>query len=504
MFAVMALSACVKGTTEAPTPSTGAPTPAMTAPSPAPVAAPLKLLKTSPERGPVGTKITLTGSELPPGKEAEVIWATMDGKYDVAEAKAGQSLGLEYRGRIFTQRRASLGRATIGSDGAVSATFAAPEDLGEVHDIYLAVDGQDVAKGGFRLMRRFTMTPMEGPVGTPITIKVTGLGWQAFESTVALRYDNKYTGFISSTTTRGTAVAQFRAAGPVGKHFISVDAASHAEPFLNIATGGRNTRHLLSFETVFTVTKDDGPPPARVDLPDAARVISVDKLPRIPIIGELIATPGVSVRLSPASGPVLTEVSVKASGLSAGTADLVWVTERRSGPFGMASAGPNLATVKVDQSGSIDTSITVPEDVGGWHVLSVVQNGKVLTEAAFYTEQSIGTPVPVRVKEGEKFTVWFRGGGWTELDNGAAVTYDNAYIGYACGYANNGDTPIELVATGGAGTHLIDIYPYIFDGGHGDWPWQYNLPQLTFAQDHPGLSLGYKLPAYRFAIEVVP
>ncbi|MDP2743915.1 MAG: hypothetical protein Q8P00_02470 [Dehalococcoidia bacterium] len=470
----------------------------------------LRLLKTSPERGPAGTSITLTGAGLPPGKAADIIWVTVDGSYDTTDSKPGQPLGLEYRRQVFSEKRGSVGLASISTDGLVTAAFAAPEDYGELHDIYLAVDGQDVAKGGFRLMRSFTMNPLEGSVGTVIKVKVTGLGWKPFESTAALRWDNRYTGFITAVTTRGTAVFQFRAAGPVGKHYISIDSASHALPFLNITTGGSSTRHLLPFEVVFTVTADNGPPEARVEWPDPARVAEIGngRTLRIPTMGEVVSAPAVSPDLSPTSGPALTRATVRVRGLSPGPVELVWLTGRQydsaGNPVPAWLEAPRLASVTAGRDGRIEATVTIPEGVGGWRVIAVVQNGRTLAEVPFYVEQSLATTAPVRVKAGEKFTVSFRGGGWTELDNGAAVTYDNAYIGYVCGYANNGDTPVELVATGGPGTHLVDIYPYIFDGGHGDWPWQYNLPQLTFAQDHPGLPLGYRLPAYRLAIEVVP
>jgi hypothetical protein len=35
-------------------------------------------------------------------------------------------------------------------------------------------------------------------------------------------------------------------------------------------------------------------------------------------------------------------------------------------------------------------------------------------------------------------------------------------------------------------------------------PWNYQTPYLTYAQDFPALSLGYRLPAYRLAIEIIP
>jgi hypothetical protein len=147
--------------------------------------------------------------------------------------------------------------------------------------------------------------------------------------------------------------------------------------------------------------------------------------------------------------------------------------------------------------------VTVPDTLGGHHAVRVVSDGRVLAETGYFVERSLETPPPQRVKAGEKFTIRIKGVGWTELDNGFAVTYDNSWIGYACGFASNGDVTLELVATGGAGTHLIDFYPMIYDNGHGKFPWQYTTPQLTFARDHPSLGVGYRLPTFRMAIEVV-
>ena len=56
--------------------------------------------------------------------------------------------------------------------------------------------------------------------------------------------------------------------------------------------------------------------------------------------------------------------------------------------------------------------------------------------------------MPKVVKAGKPFIVELKGVGWTQLDNTVAVTYDNAYIGYACGFNSNGDVRIQLFATG--------------------------------------------------------
>ncbi len=39
--------------------------------------------------------------------------------------------------------------------------------------------------------------------------------------------------------------------------------------------------------------------------------------------------------------------------------------------------------------------------------------------------------------------------------------------------------------------------------GPGEGSWNYNIPQLTALQAQPGLGLGYQLPIFRLAIQIV-
>ena len=52
-------------------------------------------------------------------------------------------------------------------------------------------------------------------------------------------------------------------------------------------------------------------------------------------------------------------------------------------------------------------------------------------------------------------------------------------------------------ATGAPGWHFIDLYPGIYKGTE-TRPNNFRIPQLTYAQDHPGEDL----PAFHFAFEV--
>ncbi len=237
--------------------------------------APLKLLKVEPVKGYVGDSFTVMGDGLTPGKKVEFFWSTAEAIY----ATKVMADNIEYHERKYDEKRVAFGNALVDAQGRVSAKFAAPEDFGEVHDLYAVIDGQDAARGGFRILRSAALTPTEGPVGTPITVTVKGMGWQGFEQFMALRYDNKYTGEISAVTTRGTAVLQIRAAGPPGKHIIQLNNSTAYAPgaYLNTQQSPQDYiyAHLdnqQEFRFVFNVTKDAGPPPDALQWPDNDRV----------------------------------------------------------------------------------------------------------------------------------------------------------------------------------------------------------------------------------------
>ena len=171
------------------------------------------------------------------------------------------------------------------------------------------------------------------------------------------------------------------------------------------------------------------------------------------------------------------------------------------GPSGWNLENVPLSNATTKPDGSLTINIEIPEDLGGWHVVKLTGRNQPPMEIPYYVEQSLVAVKPKRVKVGETFTIQIKGVGWSELDNTLAVTYDNAAMGYACGFNSNGDVTINLVATGHPGTHLIDLYPAIYKGKD-RVPWNYQTPFLTFARDFPALALGYRIPAYRLAIEI--
>src|SRR4029078_3092450 len=173
----------------------------------------LKLLKVEPVKGYVGDPFTVRGEGFAAGAAVEFFWSTVEATY-VTKVLPDN---VEYHERKYDEKRVVLGRARADAHGRVNAKFTAPEDFGEVHDVFAVVEGRDIARGGFRTLRSASFTPKAGPVGTPITIAVKGIGWRGFEQFMALRYDNKYTGEISAVTTQCSAMFQIRAHGDSGQ-----------------------------------------------------------------------------------------------------------------------------------------------------------------------------------------------------------------------------------------------------------------------------------------------
>jgi hypothetical protein len=458
----------------------------------------------APESGPAGTPFRVSG-RANPTEIVDIQWTTWDGGYSTETT----SETVAYHQRVFAEKRVSLGTVTADAQGEFSASVSVPEDFGQLHEIHAVVDGKDVGRSGFQVLMAGTATPASGPVGTPIHIRITGLNTNLFSgSTLALRYDNAYTGVLTATTTGGTAEATIRASGPLGEHSIVVGAGT-TPAYLNIHQSPYDFlyAHLPEgegFQFKFTTTSDEGAAEPTSEWPalESVRELAADA-PRTTF--EALSSPtNATMLLEPTSGPILTRTHVSASGLQPNTDTLlVWMTARgnRVSGSGWDLASLSLGQARTDARGNLSMDAEIPDDLGGWHMLKLVQDTTTVAQAPFYVERSLASVSNSRPRIGETFTIQAKGLGWTELDNGFAVTYDNKFIGYACGFNSNGDVSMPLIATGEPGTHLIDLYPMVYNGqDRKDWYW---APVLTFSRDFPALGLGYRIPAFRLAINVV-
>jgi hypothetical protein len=475
-------------------------------PPPGPLADPGKpsedttVLKTTPDIATAGSKITFSATGLPAGKDVSLVWMTANVRY-ILDPKPDS---VDYIGRKVDKVGVELATTKTSASGTLNVTVTTPVDYGGLHDIYAVADGLQLAKGGFLLERTVKMSPTRGPVGTSITIKVVGMGSPTYESVGAVLYDNHYTGAVSANWTRGVSVFKLRAAGEIGPHWIEYAGSSHTVPYLNMEqspvpwTDG----HRLKF----TVTGDAGPPKTRIEWPAAVKP-TIDMRTTLDA-AKLAPASTAKAQLSVASGAILSKTTISASGLNpSAPVDLTWATvvgnrvNCTGTCWNFVSVPLGRATAAAD--GSLSTSVTIPDGLGGWHVVQLVQGDKVMAQVPYFVKRSF-LSAPKVVKAGKPFTVELKGVGWTQLDNTVAVTYDNSYIGYACGFNSNGYVRIQLFATGKPGTHLIDLYPLLYTQQPA-YPYSQlgMVPLLGFRTDAPGLAAGYELPAFRIAIKVV-
>ncbi len=316
---------------------------------------------------------------------------------------------VDYLGRKVEKIAVSLGKAQTDAAGAFSMTVKTPVDFGGLHDVYAVVNGTQVAKGGLLILRTVTMSPRSGPVGTPITIKAVGLGAPTYESLGAVLYDNKFTGTVSANMTRGATVFKMRAAGEPGPHWIDFGDSSHNVPYLNLEQSP--IPWVAGLRMKFTVTKGAANLAPKTEWPvkvkptiDARTTLSA---------ANLASDSKATATLSAAAGFVLSKTTIRAAGLTpSAPVDLVWSTVVGNRvnctgtcwsfvpvPLGKATAAAD---------GTLSSQITVPDGLGGWHVVQLMQArqgdgpGAVLREAQLHqgAEGRQGRPAVHRRAQG--------------------------------------------------------------------------------------------------------
>ncbi|MCJ7711756.1 MAG: hypothetical protein MUQ32_13115, partial [Chloroflexi bacterium] len=223
----------------------------------------MAVLKTTPDVAPAGTKVTISGTGLPAGKAVNLVWMTASVRF-VLDPKPDS---LDYIGRKVDKIGVALANSTTDASGAFKVTVVAPRDYGGLHDIFAVIDGKQVAKGGYLLERTVKISPARGPVGTPLTVTVNGMGSPTYESVGSVLYDNRYAGAVSANTTRGWTQFKIRASGKPGAHFIEYAGSSHTVPYLTMQQSPVpwTDAHRMKF----TVTKDAGAPKPTLEWPTA-------------------------------------------------------------------------------------------------------------------------------------------------------------------------------------------------------------------------------------------
>src|SRR5690606_39451249 len=127
-----------------------------------------------------------------------LVWTSADADWNVGEGT--------FHGVTAVDTRAVVATATVGADGEAVFDFLVPQDYGYVHNLFVEAGGEQLARQGFVVVPALSVSPTSGPVGTPITRTMTGVGYRLWEAGSHLGYDAAHTGWISPSTTDGTAV----------------------------------------------------------------------------------------------------------------------------------------------------------------------------------------------------------------------------------------------------------------------------------------------------------
>lgn len=480
----LAGSACTSGSAPATkTAAPSAPPVAATAKAAAtPTEAPIELLgkfDLDPARGGWGTPVTAMGTALKPNASYDLEWTTVTGSWQLSADRT------EYKGRQYKPAEVKLTTVTTDAAGAFRTVFAIPRDFGFQHDVLVVESGGQVIrnKAGFDVDLDVRISPTSGPVGTLITIEARGIGWRQMENSWLVSYDNAFTGWLSSVTTKGIARAVIPATGPVGTHVVTVLHGDFTFPYLNMQQSPEPGRP--QFHIPFTVT--DGPAVA----PPAPETQRLAVLPAKPVDRGIWTAPG--------SGVVGDRVQLVGKGLPSG-ADLTLEWTSMSGnrvANGYEKVTHDLGHVGTTSTGALGWTFAVPDDLGGVHTITAKMGNVVVGQTDFTIQPSVFALPVSRGPSGTKTAIHLQGVGWTETANIYNVTYDNAYIGYACGFNSGGDVTVDFVVSGARGWHYLDLYPGIYKGVE-TRPLNFRVPQLTFADDHPG----EVLPAFHLAFYV--
>jgi hypothetical protein len=413
-------------------------------------------MRVEPLHGKAGSPFTVTAEGLPPGETFQLIWRTVNGKWNVTES--------EYHGREFVPVAYEMASVTSDANGRLAATFETPEDFGFVHDIVLQQRDRLFTQVAYSIDMTVEIYPRSGPLGTPINVEIRGIGYRNLEQSWNVLYDNRFTGWASAVTTHGSASFTIPATGHVGDHVIEVLHGQFGFPYRNQEQSPQPDRPRFSER--FTVTRGQPILPPALEEQEQAKVRLAEP------VGELISHPRFS--------GVGETVTVSGKGLEPGKRyALNWT---------------RVIGNRID--GTISFELETPDDLGGTHGLWVDANGSTKRGTHFVKT----TALPLDVTHGPvgtQFTVHLKGVGWTETSNIMHLVYDNAYIGYACAFNSQGDLTIYMEATGAPGWHFIDLYPGIYKGAD-EIPINYRMPQLTYEADHPGEDL----PAFHFAFRL--
>lgn len=441
----------------------------------------------------VGQQVRAIGKGLPATTPVRLVWSRGAPEWQVKDGK--------FYGIKVGEKPTAIATGTTDARGNVTIPFTVPADFGYIHTVTLDAAGKTLARQGFTVIPSLRISPTSGPVGTPITVTFSGVGYRLYESVWHLLYDNRDTGWLSGITTNGTATAVIPATGAVGAHVLQAISGTHPVPYLN-QQQSPVYQPLIPTVLGATFQVTDGEPvlPAASALQSLARAAGV----------AAAAGDGPRLALDHGSGTVGSALTIAGSGFAPGApVQLSWstVVGNRISGNGYQSQDRPLTTVTAGAHGDFTANLPTPDDLGGSHTITARAGASATAQVRYTITPSVFPISPQTAKPGEEITIHLKGVGWTQTANIYTLVMDNGYVGYACGFNSQGDVTIHILAPGQPGIHYVDLYPAIYQGNLfgkdaaqgalGGNVSYFQIPMLNWA-DHPG----EHLPAFHLAFQV--
>ena len=451
-------------------------------------------LNLTPDHGSVGTKVDVVGKDLPPNARLQLIWESYDARWAI-EQRDGQDWN-EFNGIDFDQRIELITTVETDDQGRLHTSFVVPGDYGGVHDIYLIDPHQDrkVNKAGFRLDPNITLTPTCGPLGTPVTVTMTGFNAaHPLETWYRLLYDNVQVGLLTAVSTRGMAHATIPAVGRIGRHVLDVKGGGLGQgPFLQRDISPFSYVPLFRFEFELTEGEPVLPEPVEEQLLPDTPVLEPETNGGNPLLWTDYTNVPTRSALKLKGRGFPKQVELELFWIDVEIDDMApWIEDARTEIDRREHEGV-IGRVHIGEDGRFTHSFVPPGNQGGPHVIGARMNDELLAKTYVRT-----TPRPHRLARkvyavGDQIKLEIDGVGWTETEKILCLVYDNSYIGYVCGGDLMGKVIPKLSATGEPGWHYIQVYPAIYRKNRNytdttlpeEVPFIYRMPLLNW-QDLP-------------------
>lgn len=218
-------------------------------------------LSVSPTAGPVGSKINVTGTGFPPDAPLVIEWSSVNASWVITGNPP------QVTGTRIVDVLVKLGSAKTDAIGSFTVFLVTPADYGSrSHAIQaFAVNGTAFhPKALYTLEPSFKVSPSSGPAGTPITITASGLGYGLYSTSYHLSWDNRYAGYATALTSRGSTNFTIYASGLPGTHYIDIYQGYPGPGYLNPQQGppAGETQSwfppLIPFHAEFNITSSQG------------------------------------------------------------------------------------------------------------------------------------------------------------------------------------------------------------------------------------------------------